>query len=132
VTLRSFIDETDSSERTIAVVSDDPPGPLKAVFEETFETQSIDVETGADADSALAIEFDGTDEDLAVLIEDGTPVATSPMHELYEAILAINSDLFVTGARGLGEIELPDVLAGLEGSHLDFRAIRSLTRRNCC
>ncbi|MXV61205.1 histidine kinase [Natronorubrum sp. JWXQ-INN-674] len=121
MTLRPFIDETDTPERSIAVVGD-APGPLETMLEETFETQSIDVRS--DADTAIAAELTDTlesDDDTAVLLEDGTPVATSPMAELYETILAINSDLFVTGARGLGEIELPDVLAGLEDSRLQLR-----------
>lgn len=43
------------------------------------------------------------------------------MTALYDSILAINSDLFVTGIRGLGEFDLPDVLAGLADTRLRLR-----------
>ena len=118
---RSLIEDAGTPKHAIAVIGDGGPGPLAGLLEETFETQSIDVRTDEELRSVpealTALESD----DVAVLLEDGTPVAASPMTALYESILAINSDLFVTGARGLGEIELPDVLAGLEGTRLRLR-----------
>lgn len=128
MTLRSFIDDIGSSEGTIAVVSEDATegGPLEAMLAETFAEQPIGVETDAtlddDADAPPAVaEALAADGDTAVLLEDGEPVAASPMLELYDALLAINSDLFLTGARGVGEIEFPDVLAGLEETRLRLR-----------
>ena len=126
MTLRSFIDDVGSPDRTIAVVSDDAGGPLEGMLADTFEGQSISVEPSATVPSEgqLAPEIATTleaGEDTAVLLEDGEPVAASPMTDLYESILAINSDLFVTGARGIGEIEFPDVLAGLADTRLRLR-----------
>ncbi|SDJ47790.1 histidine kinase [Natronorubrum texcoconense] len=119
MTLRPFIEDADPAAVTIAVLSADGPGPLEVMLAETFETQSIDVETTVP--DSVADEFDAVDGDIVVLLEDGVPVAASRMMELYESILAINSDLFVTGARGLGEIEFPDVLAALEDTRLRLR-----------
>ena len=119
VTLRPFIQDADPAAVTIAVLGADGPGPLEAMLAETFETQSIDVETALP--DSVADEFDTTDGDIAVLLEDGVPLATSSMADLYDALLAINSDLFVTGVRGLGDIELPDVLASLEDTRLRLR-----------
>ncbi|SIR63578.1 histidine kinase [Natronorubrum thiooxidans] len=125
MTLRSFIEDTGPPTATIAVVGDDQPGPLEAMLDETFETQSITVETStSDAieftgEFDLELEADGGD--IAVLLEDGVPVATSSMADLYESLLAINSDLFVTGTRGLGEIEFPEVLANLDETKLRLR-----------
>jgi len=127
VTLRSFIDDAGPPTQTIAVVSEDASGtgPLEEMLAETFEDQPIAVEADVtldDADVPPAVaDALAADGDTAVLLEDGEPVATSPMLELYDSVLAINSDLFVTGARGVGEIEFPDVLAGLEGTKLRLR-----------
>ncbi|ELY48411.1 DICT sensory domain-containing protein [Natronorubrum sulfidifaciens] len=122
MTLRSFIDNTGPPTATIAVVGDDQPGPLEAMLDETFETQSITVEAATSDAVAFTDDLDlEAGGDVAVLLEDGVPVATSPMADLYESLLAINSDLFVTGARGLGEIEFPDVLANLDETQLRLR-----------
>lgn len=121
MSLRSFIEDTGPPEATIVVVGDDQPGPLEAMLDETFETHPIDVETAPIDAVEFAADLETTDGDVAVLLEDGVPVATSPMADLYESILAINSDLFVTGARGLGEIEFPSVLANLDETQLRLR-----------
>ncbi|OAQ54687.1 hypothetical protein HTG_03760 [Natrinema mahii] len=126
MTLRSFIDDVGSPDRTIAVVADGDTGPLAEMLADAFDGQSIAVDTDAavSLDTDLDPELEGAlaaAGDTAVLLEDGEPIAASPMGELYDAILAINSDLFVTGARGMGEIEFPDVLAGLEGIRLRLR-----------
>lgn len=123
MTLRSFIEDTGPPTATIAVVGDDQPGPLEAMLDETFETQPITVETAATDTFELTddLELEAGDGDVAVLLEDGVLVAISPMADLYESLLAINSDLFVTGTRGLGEIEFPDVLANLDETRLRLR-----------
>ncbi|MDS0475767.1 DICT sensory domain-containing protein [Natrinema sp. 1APR25-10V2] len=128
MTLRSFIDDAGPPTQTIAVVSEDASGsgPLEEMLAETFEDQPIaveaDVTLDGDTDAPPAVaDALAADGDTAVLLEDGEPVAASPMLKLYDSLLAINSDLFVTGARGVGEIEFPDVLAGLEGTRLRLR-----------
>ncbi|MGQ3410831.1 histidine kinase [Natrinema sp. LN54] len=126
MTLRSFIDDVGSTDRTIAVVGDDATSPLEGLLAGTFENQPVAVESSAtlpvesdiDPEISDALERAG---DTAVLLADGTPVAASPMTALYDSILAINSDLFVTGSRGLGDLELPDVLAGLADTRLRLR-----------
>ncbi|TYT61068.1 DICT sensory domain-containing protein [Natrialba swarupiae] len=140
--LRSLIDEVGNADHTIAVVGDDTAGPLTPLLADAFDDAGISVETTDDASNtsgagdgtefdvddlaggeldptvATGVESDGT---TAVLLEEGVPVAASPMMDLYESILAINSDLFATGARGLGEVDLPDVLSGLADSRLRLR-----------
>lgn len=126
MTLRSVIDDVGSRDRTIAIVSDDATGPLAEMLAETFAAQPIDVEL--DATVPLESDLDpeivdplATDGDTAVLLEDGRPITASPMRDLYDSILAINSDLFVTGARSVGDIDLPDVLANLDEMRLRLR-----------
>lgn len=120
--------EADETDRT---GSTGQQGPLERMLAGLFDEQSIDVsgrptekfestfEPG-DLESTVVDELTSSG-DTAVLLEDGEPVAASSMTDLYEAILAINSDLFVTGARGLGEVDLPDVLAGLADTRLQLR-----------
>ncbi|MFP8951552.1 histidine kinase [Natrialbaceae archaeon A-arb3/5] len=128
MSLRSFIEAVDGvASKRITVVSDDAPGPLQGMLAETFDEQPVDVDSAdaierpaGDLDPDVAATLKSADE-TAVLFEDGTPTAASSMADLYESILAVNSDLFVSGARGLGEIELPDVLAGLEDTRLRLR-----------
>lgn len=120
----------ESDERD-PVGSDGQPGPLEGMLADLFDEQPVDVSAGSreDLESALeAVDLEPavaeelvSSGDTAVLLEDDEPVAASSMADLYDAILAINSDLFVTGARGLGEIDLPDVLGGLAETRLRLR-----------
>lgn len=119
------------SDETDQAGNDDQPGPLEEMLADLFDEQPIDV--SADPDEQLGSALEAVDlepsvarelaaaGDTAVLLEDDEPVAASSMPDLYDAILAINSDLFVTGVRELGEIDLPDVLAGLAETRLRLR-----------
>ncbi|MFP9058938.1 DICT sensory domain-containing protein [Natrialbaceae archaeon A-chndr2] len=117
MSLRSFIDETASSSRQLAVFDGSVDGPLESMLAETFEEQPLDLTIDEAANSTPSIEADTK----VVLIEDDRVVAESSLMELYDALLAINSDLFITGARELGEIELPDVLANLDNQEFRLR-----------
>ncbi|AXR82890.1 DICT sensory domain-containing protein [Natrarchaeobaculum sulfurireducens] len=129
MTIRHLVDRLEPTTYTIAVVNDDEPGPLEAMLADAFDGNGIDIEATGNAETVFRnvsdANLDGVttsdEDDLAVLLDDGEPVAASSMNALYESLLAINSDLFVTGARGLGEIELPNVLAGLEDTRLRLR-----------
>ncbi|WP_049927276.1 histidine kinase [Halopiger goleimassiliensis] len=124
--LRAVVDEVGRTSQTIAVVGDGPE-QLEMMLDdavgdgttvasvETLEPASFD---GLSDDDARTLEGAGA---TAVLLEEGDPVAASAMADLYDSILAINSDAFVTGSRGLSEIDLPDVLAGLAGTRLSLR-----------
>lgn len=100
MSFRSFIEDAGTPRHAIAVVGDGEPGPLEGLLEGSFETQSIEGRTAEEPtavpEALTASEDDGA---VTVLLEDGDPVAASPMTALYDPILAINSDLFVTGAR---------------------------------
>ncbi|GAB3677081.1 DICT sensory domain-containing protein [Halopiger thermotolerans] len=129
MSLRSFLEDVGSPDHALAVVGD-AAEPLKGMLAETFAETPVEVES---SESAAALDLDRdlglesgsgsppADDTVVVLLEDGTPVAASAMDELYDSLLAINSDLFTTGARGLGEIELPDVLANLADTRLRLR-----------
>jgi len=58
-----------------------------------------------------AVPFDGDDpeelENLALLVESDEVIAGSTLGELGDAVLFVNSDLYITGSRTLGDIDLP-------------------------
>lgn len=78
------------------------------------ETLEIDIEALAATD---VVSFDGDTsvpvENLVLLVEDETVIAGATLAELGDAVLFVNSDLYMTGSRTLDEIELPSVITGL-------------------
>ncbi|ELY93308.1 putative sensor protein [Natrialba hulunbeirensis JCM 10989] len=128
MTLRSFFDSLETASRSLAVVAADDRaerGPLTDLLADSVDSPHVEVTAAnrsivAGADRRLDDVLDAHDT-VVVALEDGEPIAASPMDDLYDAILAINSDLFMTGSRGLGSIELPAVLAALENTRLELR-----------
>jgi len=80
-----------------------------------------------------SVPFDGTQpsdiENLVLLIEDGKVVAGSTLEELTEAVLFVNSDLYITGTRGLDELELPGVITGLDDTLFTLRGYPDSNRQ---
>ncbi|KKF39992.1 hypothetical protein FK85_24210 [Halorubrum saccharovorum] len=90
----------------------------------------IDVETLRRHDD---VPFDGDDpeelENLALLVEDGEVVAGSTLGELGNAVLFVNSDLYVTGTRSLDDIDLPSVIGGLADTTFSLRGYPASNRQ---
>lgn len=80
-----------------------------------------------------AVPFDGARagdiENLVLLLEDGNVVAGSTLAELTDAVLFVNSDLYVTGTRSLDELELPDVITGLDDTVFTLRGYPESNRQ---
>lgn len=112
MTLEQFLDRTGTPERSLVVVNRTEPEPFQRMLENLFEDQDVTVDE-ADADEY--------DENTVLLLEDGEVVATSPMQELQDAVLMVNSDLFITGTQSLEDVEVPDVLDGLAESQFSLR-----------
>jgi hypothetical protein len=108
--LASFIDEVPKTETTLMVVNRTGPEPLVDLLEKAFGTQSVTV-----SERQLPV----GDEDLVLLFRDGTVEATTTMDRLQRAFLMVNTDRYRTGANGLSEAEMPDVLTGLD--EIEFR-----------
>jgi hypothetical protein len=107
--LESFLEFETEARRSLAVVNRTSPRPVQQMLERLFEGQPIDVE-----------ETDIPDGENLVVLTDGEEVlASSPLEAIQDAILLVNSDVYVTGSRELTESTLPDVLAGL--SDVPFR-----------
>jgi hypothetical protein len=104
VSLERFFDRARGRERSLVVVNRTRPEPLKRILSDMFARQDVTV------DERMNDEYD---DDTVLLIDEGEVVTTSPLRELEEAILLVNSDLFVTGTRELEETRIPAVMEEL-------------------
>ncbi|ELZ47100.1 hypothetical protein C464_09222 [Halorubrum coriense DSM 10284] len=79
------------------------------------------------------VPFDGGDpdeiENLVLLMEDDEVVAGSTLAELGDAVLFVNSDLYVTGSRSLGDVDLPSVISGLNDATFTLRGYPESNRQ---
>lgn len=117
MTLRRHLDalaDPAAADRTLAVLRRSGATPLEGMLHDLFADQPVAVEVPDDVDLPA-------DEDVALLLEAGEVVASSPMRALEEAILLVNSDLYTTGTLKLHEADLPDVLTGLADTPFRLR-----------
>lgn len=103
--LIEFIDEPDESELSLAVVNRQAPRPLQQMLERMFVNQSVDVRD---------IETEEEIADMVYLLDGEDIVAKSSLDDIQQSILLVNSDLYVTGAREVDDVYLPDVIEGLQ------------------
>ncbi|NHN42215.1 histidine kinase [Halorubellus sp. JP-L1] len=111
--LAAFVDDLEAPEVSLTVVNVDGVGSehVAGMFEDLFERQSVAVETVVDA---------ARDENLVLLERDGERVAESALADVGNAVLFVNSDVYISGSRELAEVETPAVLAAL--TDVPFRA----------
>jgi len=103
--LAAFIESGETRNLSLAVVNRTRPQPIQNMLEETFGERSVDVEE-LDVPDAV--------EDVVVLLDGDEVIASSPLTELEDEILMVNSDLYITGTKSLGDVSLPAVIAKLE------------------
>ena len=106
--LRRFFDRLDAPERSLALLNRSAPTAARDLLAEL----PVGVEE---------IQTDGGESDVVALLEDDEVVAKSPLSELLDTVLLVNSDIYKTGARGLSEVSLPTVLARLDEVPFHFR-----------
>jgi hypothetical protein len=91
---------------------------------------SLDVEVLRRHDD---VPFDGGDpseiENLVLLMEGDEVVAGSTLGELGDAVLLVNSDLYITGSRSLTDVDLPSVISGLDGATFTLRGYPESNRQ---
>ncbi|MFB6107119.1 MAG: histidine kinase [Halobacteriaceae archaeon] len=119
MSLREFVAAREADPVSLVVANRTEPRPLYRLLERTFRDQSVDV---SEAD------LPDVDDDVVLLVADGEVVASSPLSALSEAILLVNSDLYVTGTRDLPAVDLPDVLAGLADTPFHLRGFPASNR----
>lgn len=106
MSISSFIEAVPEREKTLTVVNRTDPEPIQQMLSALFSEQVVTVED---------VEVESTVENAVVLSEDGEPLATSPLSALRDALLLVNSDIYVSGARELADVDTPDALVGLDG-----------------
>jgi len=108
--IMNLIDQIEDSTLTICIDPDASVASVRESVDRLFENQPV----------ATRQEVANQRDDI-VLMRDGEIVASSSAEELLESILLINSDVYITGSRGLEETELPDILKALEETPLRLR-----------
>lgn len=105
MTLESFLGRARGAERSLVVLNRTEPDQLVSMLEDALGTEQVAVE------EATHPEFD---ENTVALVEGGTVLATSPLRQLEETVLLVNSDLYKTGASDFESFTLPAVIRGLD------------------
>ena len=101
-----------------------------AVDDSSEAVPSIDVEVLRRHEN---VPFDGGDpaeiENLVLLMEGDEVVAGSTLGELGDAVLFVNSDLYITGSRSLADVDLPSVISGLDDATFTLRGYPESNRQ---
>lgn len=112
MTFGRFIEQLDAPELAVVVVNRTASEPHQTMLEQLFTDQPVSVRERLDPT---------VDNDTVLLVEDGDVVARSSLSELEEAILLVNSDLFVTGTVDVDEVQVPDVVDELADTPFSLR-----------
>lgn len=114
MTFREFIDDFADDERevSLSVVNSDQPPMVARMLETLFEDQAVSV---SEVTRVLS------DSDVVQLRRDGSVVAESEFGDLRDAILAVNSDIYITGTRPLSKVDTPAVVREMEGTRFRVR-----------
>lgn len=102
--LDTFLSAPAGDRRSLVVANRTRPEPFQRMVENLFAEQEIEV--GEVADETY-------DQNTVLLVEDGEVVATSPLKALEDAILMVNSDLYITSTDSLETTDVPAVIDGL-------------------
>ncbi|SEO83490.1 hypothetical protein SAMN04487948_105390 [Halogranum amylolyticum] len=110
--LQAFFDEVEDPNRSLVVVNRREPKAVQSLLESAFAEQSVTVS-----------ELDLSDEadDVVVVLDGKRVVATSPLSEVMNALLLVNSDRYITGTSGVDDSGVPDVLTALDGVEFELR-----------
>lgn len=103
--LAAFIERGTPRDLSLAVVNRTRPRPIQDMLEEAFDERSVVVEELDLPDAA---------EDVVVVLDGDEVIASSPLRVLEDEILLVNSDLYITGTKALGDVTLPSVFANLD------------------
>jgi hypothetical protein len=110
--LATFIKRGETRDLSLAVVNRTRPRPIQTMLEETFGEGMVGVEE---------LDVEDAEENVVLLLEDDEVVATSPLRALEDEILMVNSDLYITGTKALGDVDLPAVIENLVGTPFRVR-----------
>ncbi|MFB6250605.1 MAG: DICT sensory domain-containing protein [Halobellus sp.] len=119
--LREFVEEFTAGEQqvSLSIVNSDQPPMVEEMLDSLFTEQPISV---SEATRVLS------DADVVQLRRDGSIVAESSFTDVRNSVLAVNSDIYVTGARPLEEVRTPEVIQNLEGTPFHVRGYPAGTK----
>ena len=110
--LSDFIDEVETSEKTLLLLNRTEPEPLVNLLDRAFETQSVRIEERHIPEG---------DTDQVCLVEDGRVTATTSFADLSETFLLINADRYRTSTGRPETGTFPAVLTGLDDIEFTVR-----------
>lgn len=145
MSLRSFLEAVGPPDHAIAVVGGEAGGPLEGMLAETFAESSIEVVpdpdagadsgTGLDGRAAVAIESEepiDPEEHVAVLLENGEPVAASPMGPCTTRCSRSTPTCSPPARAASATSTSPPCSRASKASGCGCAATRWPTRRSCC
>lgn len=112
MSLERFLSVPETANRELVVTNRTEPEPYQRMVENLFAEQSVAVGERAHEEYP---------ENTVLLLEDSEMIAQSPLAELRDAILMVNSDLYSTGTRGLDKTTVPDVIDKLTDMRFSLR-----------
>lgn len=113
MSLEQFIDGHEGAERALVLANRSQPKQLMSMLSGMFAEQSVGVDEAT---------IEGMPDDTVLLLDgEGDVLAQSPLSAVADSLLFTNSDAFITGSTDLEEMNLPDVITGLEGVHFRLR-----------
>ena len=116
---REFLETQRAPERELLVVNWDGPEQVESLLQRAFGSLSLDLEQRHRPEMG---------ENLVVLVEDGTVVASSSLEALQRAVLFVNVDLYRTGLSGIDRYEAPDVLTAMDEMLFSLRGFPASTK----
>ncbi|OYR58772.1 hypothetical protein [Halorubrum halodurans] len=154
MTLGQLVDRFESAERSIVVINRTDPDPVQDMLVDTFGDDAVRVtdrrtiersgvgpngfgDGGLDVGTLRGhdgVPFEGDRladaEDLVLLLDgDDEVLAGSTLEALGDAILFVNSDLYITGTRAPEALELPPVITGLDDTVFTLRGYPESNRQ---
>jgi hypothetical protein len=112
MSLERFLSVPESTDRELVVANRTQPEPFQRMVENLFAEQNVAVGETTHGEYP---------ENTVLLLEDGQVIAQSPLAGLRDAILMVNSDLYVTGTRSLDKTTVPDVIDELTDVRFSLR-----------
>jgi ABC-type multidrug transport system ATPase subunit len=116
MSLSEFFTQSEQTDVSLGIVGGEVPEQLHELLTKIFDRQSVEIRR-----SVTVPEPGSASADRVYLLNDGEVIAESPLEEVADSILLVNSDLYTTGARSVQEVDLPDVITALDETHFRLR-----------
>lgn len=110
--LQDILAESVDHEQSLVVVNRTEVDPIHRLFQEAFAGQSVAIDEAA---------IPSVEDNVVVLVRDGAVVAASPLDQVIDACLLVNSDLYRTGMGGIDKHDAPSVITELDETVFDLR-----------